>query len=143
MISEEEFKSLTEDLETVGHYVPTVRDMFQFLVGRKGYIRVDPENPKSWRGYAVVKLNEDQDVSSLHLDYFPEAGRFEAAIRELLSIKTMMFEGEKSQYEDLAKGFGLELQLTNTYWSSQFVITLPAEELIAEYDKYEALINKL
>lgn len=154
-MTEEEFKELTESLETVGHYVPTVRDMFQFLVDRKGYLRVDPENPKSWRGYAGVKLNENQllvegqdaDYSYWEmlapLDYFPEAGRFEVAIRELLSIKTMLDEKVISQYEDLAKGFGLELQLANTAFSAQFVITLPAEELIAEYEKYEALINKL
>ena len=142
-MTEEEFKDLTGSLETVGHYTPTVRDMFQFLVDRKGYFRVDPESPKAWRGYAGVKLNEGQDASDLHLDYFPEAGRFEAAIRELLSIKTTMDEKVISQYEDLAKGFGLELQLTATTWSAQFVITLPAEELIAEFEKYEALINKL
>ena len=142
-MTEEEFKELTESLETVGHYVPTVRDMFQFLVDRKGYFRVDPESPKAWRGYAGVKLNEDQDAAGLDLDYFPEAGRFEVAIRELLSIKTTMDEKVISQYEDLAKGFGLELQLTSTNWSAQFVITLPAEELIAEFEKYEALINKL
>jgi hypothetical protein len=154
-MTEEEFKELTGSLETVGHYTPTVRDMFQFLVDRKGYFRVDPENPKSWRGYAGVKLNENQllvegqdaDYSYWDmlapLDYFPEAGRFEVAIRELLSIKTMLDEKVISQYEDLAKGFGLELQMTNTAFSAQFVITLPAEELIAEYEKYEALINKL
>ena len=142
-MTEEEFKELTESLETVGHYTPTVRDMFQFLVDRKGYFRVDPESPKSWRGYAGVKLNEGEDAAGLDLDYFPEAGRFEAPIRELLSIKTMLDEKVTSQYEDLAKGFGLELQLTSTSFSAQFVITLPAEELIAEYEKYEALINKL
>ena len=142
-MTEEEFKELTESLETVGHYTPTVRDMFQFLVDRKGYLRVDPENPKAWRGYAGVKLNEGEDAAGLDLDYFPEAGRFEAAIRELLSIKTMLDEKVISQYEDLAREFGLELQLTSTNWSAQFVITLPAEELIAEFEKYEALINKL
>ena len=142
-MTEDQFKELTESLETVGHYTPTVRDMFQFLVDRKGYFRVDPESPKSWRGYAGVKLNEGEDAAGLDLDYFPEAGRFEAAIRELLSIKTMLDEKVISQYEDLAKGFGLELQMTSTSFSAQFVITLPAEELIAEYEKYEALINKL
>ena len=142
-MTEEEFKELTESLETVGHYTPTVRDMFQFLVDRKGYFRVDPESPKAWRGYAGVKLNEGEDAAGLDLDYFPEAGRFEAPIRELLSIKTTMDEKVISQYEDLAKGFGLELQLTSTAFSAQFVITLPAEELIAEFEKYEALINKL
>ena len=142
-MTEDQFKELTGSLETVGHYTPTVRDMFRFLVDRKGYFRVDPENPKAWRGYAGVKLNEGQDSSDLHLDYFPEAGRFEAAIRELLSIKTTLDEKVISQYEDLAKGFGLELQLTNTTWSAQFVITLPAEELIAEFEKYEEIINKL
>ena len=142
-MTEDQFKELTESLETVGHYTPTVRDMFQFLVDRKGYFRVDPESPKGWRGYAGVKLNEGEDAAGLDLDYFPEAGRFEAAIRELLSIKTTLDEKVISQYEDLAKGFGLELQLTSTSFSAQFVITLPAEELIAEYEKYEALINKL
>ena len=142
-MTEEEFKELTESLETVGHYTPTVRDMFQFLIDKKGYFRVHPESPKAWRGYAGVKLNEGEDAGGLDLDYFPEAGRFEAAIRELLSIKTTMDEKVISQYEDLAKGFGLELQLTSTAFSAQFVITLPAEELIAEYEKYEALINKL
>ena len=142
-MTEDQFKELTESLETVGHYVPTVRDMFQFLVDRKGYFRVDPESPKVWRGYAGVKLNEDQDAGGLDLDYFPEAGRFESAIREILCIKTMMDEKAISRYETMAKGFGLELQLTSTSFSAQFVITLPAEELIAEYEKYEALINKL
>ena len=142
-MTEEEFKDLTDSLETVGHYVPTVRDMFQFLVDRKGYFRVDPEDPKGWRGYAGVKLNEGEDAGGLDLDYFPEAGRFEAPIRELLSIKTLMDKKVISQYEDLAKGFGLELQLTATTFSAQFVITLPTEELIAEFEKYEALINKL
>ena len=142
-MTEDQFKELTESLETVGHYVPTVRDMFQFLVGRKGYYRVDPESPKAWRGYAGVKLNEGEDAAALDLDYFPEAGRFEAPIRELLSIKTTMDEKVISHYEDLAKGFGLELQLTSTAFSAQFVITLPAEELIAEFEKYEALVNKL
>ena len=142
-MTEDQFKELTGSLETVGHYTPTVRDMFQFLVDRKGYFRVDPESPKSWRGYAGVKLNEGEDAAGLDLDYFPEAGRFEAPIREILCSKTMMDEKVISQYEDLAKDFGLELQLTSTNWSAQFVITLPAEELIAEYEKYEALINKL
>jgi len=142
-MTEDQFKELTGSLETVGHYTPTVRDMFKFLVDRKGYFRVDSESPKAWRGYAGVKLNEDQDAGGLDLDYFPEAGRFEAAIREILCSKTMMDGKVISQYEDLAKGFGLELQLTSTTFSTQFVITLPAEELIAEYEKYEALINKL
>lgn len=142
-MTEDQFKELTESLETVGHYTPTVRDMFQFLIDKKGYFRVHPEDPKGWRGYAGVKLNEGEDAGGLDLDYFPEAGRFEAPIRELLSIKTLMDEKATSQYEDLAKGFGLELQLTNTAFSAQFVLTLPAEELIAEYEKYEALVNKL
>ena len=142
-MTEEEFKELTGSLETVGHYTPTVRDMFQFLVDRKGYLRVDPESPKVWRGYAGVKLNKGQDVGGLDLGYFPEAGRFEAAIRELLSNKTKLDEGDKSPYEDLANEFGLELQLTSTPFSAQFVVTLPAEELISEHEKHKALINKL
>lgn len=148
-MTEDQFKELTGSLETVGHYVPTVRDMFQFLVDRKGYLRVHPESPKAWRGYAGVKLNEGEDAGGLDLDYFPEAGRFEAPIKALLCSKTTMDEKATShtyevyQYEAMAKEFGLELQLTSTTWSAQFVLTLPAEELIAEFEKYEALVNKL
>ena len=142
-MTEDQFKDLTESLETVGHYTPTVRDMFQFLVDRKGYFRVHPEDPKAWRGYAGVKLNEGEDADGLDLDYFPEAGRFEAPIRELLCSKTLTDEKVRLQYETMAKGFGLELQLTRTDWSAQFVITLPAEELVAEYEKQKVLINKL
>ena len=142
-MTEGEFKELTGSLETVGHYTPTVRDMFQFLIDKKGYFRVHPEDPKGWRGYAGVKLNEGEDAAGLDLDYFPEAGRFEAPIKALLCSKTTMDEKVISQYETMAKGFGLELQLTSTDWSAQFVITLPAEELIAEFEKYEALVNKL
>ena len=142
-MTEDQFKDLTESLETVGHYTPTVRDMFQFLVDRKGYLRVHPEDPKAWRGYAGVKLNEGEDAAGLDLDYFPEVGRFESPIKALLCSKTLTDEKVRLQYETMAKGFGLELQLTSTDWSAQFVITLPAEELIAEFEKYEALVNKL
>lgn len=142
-MTEDQYKDLTDSLETVGHYVPSVRDMFQFLIDKKGYFRVDPEDPKGWRGYAGVKLNEGQDVDGLDLDYFPEVGRFEAPIRELLSNKTLTDEKVRLQYETMAKGFGLELQLTTTDWSAQFVLTLPAEELVAEYEKQKVLINKL
>jgi hypothetical protein len=136
-MTEEEFKELTGSLETVGHYTPTVRDMFQFLVDRKGHFRVDPESPKTWRGYAGVKLNKVRDVGGLDLDHFPEAGRFEAAINELLTASTG--SEDTTIYPKMAREFGLDLQLTST----QFVITLPAEELIAEHEKFKALINKL
>jgi hypothetical protein len=140
-MTEEEFKELTGSLETVGHYTPTVRDMFQFLVDRKGHFRVDPESPKVWRGYAGVKLNKGQDVGGLDLGYFPEAGRFEAAINELLTANTG--SEDMTIYPKMAREFGLDLQLTSTPFSAQFVITLPAEELIAEHEKHKALINKL
>ena len=142
-MTEDQYKDLTDSLETVGHYVPSVRDMFQFLTDKIGYLRVHPEDPKAWRGYAGVKLNEGEDADGLDLDYFPEVGRFESPIKALLCSKTLTDEKVRLQYETMAKGFGLELQLTATTFSTQFVITLPAEELIAEYEKYEALINKL
>lgn len=140
-MTEEEFKTLTEDLETVGHYTPTVRDMFQFLSERKGYFRVDPENPKVWRAYAGVKRSEGRETRLDSLDYFPEAGRFKEAIEELLTAD----EGGENMtiYPRMAREFGLELKLTFTDFTAQFVVTLPDWELKEEYEKYKALVNKL
>ena len=140
-MTEEEFKSLTDDLETVGHYTPTVRDMFRFLAEKKGYMRVDPENPKVWKGSAMAKKNRGSETNLVNLEYFPEAGRFEAAIEELLTAN----EGGEDMtiYPRIAREFGLELQMTFTAFSAQFIVTLTPDELIAEYEKYKELINKL
>lgn len=141
MISEEEFRNLSEDLETVGHYTPTVRDMFRFLAEKKGYMRVDPENPKVWKGSAMVKKNRECKPNLANLEYFPEAGRFEAAIEELLTAN----EGGEDMtiYPRMAREFGLELQMTFTTFTAQFIVTLTPDDLISEYEKYKALINKL
>ena len=140
-MTEEEFKSLAEDLETVGHYTPTVRDMFQFLSERKGYFIVDPENPKAWRAYAGVKRSEGRETQLDSLNYFPEAGRFEAAINELLTAN--YGSEDMTIYPRMAREFGLELKLTFTDFTAQFVITLPDWELNEEYERYKALVNKL
>lgn len=140
-MTEEEFKSLTEDLETVGHYIPTVRDMFRFLAEKKGYMRVDPENPKAWKGSAMSKKNKGSETNLVNLEYFPEAGRFKEAIEELLTAD----EGGENMtiYPRMAREFGLELQMAFTAFTAQFVVTLPEAELISEYEKYKALVNKL
>ncbi len=140
-MTEEQFKSLTETLETVGHYTPTVRDMFQFLSERKGYFIVDPQNPKAWRAYAGVKRSEGRETQLDSLDYFPEGGRFVSAISELLSV-THGGEDE-AIYQRMAMEFGLKLRLTLTDFSAQFVITLPDRKLKEEYERYKALVNKL
>jgi hypothetical protein len=140
-MTEEEFKSLTEDLETVGHYTPTVRDMFQFLADLKGYLRVDMDSPGTWRAYAGVKRNRGEEKDLDSLDYFPQGGRFEAAINELLSANTGI--EDMTVYPRMAREFGLDLQMTFTSFTAQFVVKLPDEELLAENEKYEALINKL
>jgi hypothetical protein len=140
-MTEEEFKSLTEDLETVGHYTPTVRDMFQFLADLKGYLRVDMDSPGTWRAYAGVKRNRGEEKDLDNLDYFPQGGRFEAAINELLSANTGI--EDMTVYPRMAREFGLDLQMTFTSFTAQFVVKLPDEELLKENEKYEALINKL
>jgi hypothetical protein len=140
-MTEEEFKSLTEDLETVGHYTPTVRDMFQFLADLKGYLRVDMDSPGTWRAYAGVKRNRGEEKDLDNLDYFPQGGRFEAAINELLTANTGI--EDMTVYPRMAREFGLDLQMTFTSFTAQFVVKLPDEELLKENEKYEALINKL
>lgn len=141
MITEDEFKTLTEDLETVGHYTPTVRDMLQFLANLKGYLRVDMDSPETWRAYAGVMRNQLKETAPDNLDYFPQGGRFEAAINELLTAN--WGSQDMTVYPKMAREFGLDLQMTFTSFSAQFVIKLPDEELLAENEKYEALINKL
>lgn len=140
-MTEEEFKSLTDSLETVGHYTPTVRDMFRFLAEKKGYMRVDPENPKAWMGSAMAMMNNGKNPDLANLEYFPEGGRFEAAAMELLTANHG--SEDLTVYPKMAREFGLELQMTFTTFTAQFVITLPAEELIAEFEKQKALVNKL
>ena len=75
MITEDEFKDLTETLEVVGHYDPSVKDMLT-------HIR---DSNSKWVGLSVeyLKIQEPAEYQSeIKSTNFPDSGRFEKAIRE-------------------------------------------------------------
>ena len=149
---EEEFKELLNSLETVGHYVPTVSDMFRHIRDQKNLLYVDPEDPQSWKGYVLVRTKEDFDPAyspssspekrimfSLDLDLFPGGGRYEDAIGKILEA---IGTAGGTHYVELAAHFGLRLiPGSETYRERSFVITLPPEETKKQSDIYQKLVH--
>ena len=77
MITEDEFKDLTDSLEVVGHYDPSVKDMLT-------HIR---DSNVKWVALSVeyLKIHEPAEYQSeIKSTNFPDSGRFEKAIREFL-----------------------------------------------------------
>ena len=77
MITEDEFKDLTDSLEVVGHYDPSVKDMLT-------HIR---DSDAKWVALSVeyLKIQEPAEYQSeIKSTNFPDSGRFEKAIREFL-----------------------------------------------------------
>ncbi len=77
MITEDEFKDLTDSLEVVGHYDPSVKDMLTHI--RDSY-------PK-WVGFHVKypkTPNPEECHSEIISTNFPGSGRFEKAIWEFM-----------------------------------------------------------
>jgi hypothetical protein len=75
MITEDEFKDLTDSLEVVGHYDPSVKDMLT-------HIR---DSNVKWVALSVeyLKIQEPAEYQSeIKSTNFPDSGRFEKAIRE-------------------------------------------------------------
>jgi hypothetical protein len=138
MISEEEFRNLTDDLQTVGAYCPTVRDMFIFVSEKKGLLRVDPENPKSWKGYAMVRSVPTKDFMKTIIGSFPEWGKFREAIEEIFKSTD---DDKTSNYVEMAASeFGLNLQVVVTTFEAYFILTLPNDEIRKEFEKQKELL---
>ncbi len=76
MITEDEFKDLTDSLEVVGHYDPSVKDMLTHI--RDSY-------PK-WVGFHVhyKEVKPEECHSEIISTNFPGSGRFEKAIWEFM-----------------------------------------------------------
>ena len=74
MITEGEFKDLTDSLEAVGHYDPSVKDMLTHI--RDSY--------PQWVGFHVhyKEVNPAEYKSEIISTNFPGSGRFEKAIHE-------------------------------------------------------------
>jgi hypothetical protein len=76
MITEDEFKDLTDSLEVVGHYDPSVKDMLT-------HIR---DSNVKWVGFSFhyKEVNPAEYESEIEPTNFPGSGRFEKAIREFV-----------------------------------------------------------
>jgi hypothetical protein len=74
MITEDEFKDLTDSLEVVGHYDPSVKDMLTHIKA----------SPVKWVHFSVhyKEVNPAEYKSEIKPTNFPGSGRFEKAIRE-------------------------------------------------------------
>ena len=104
MITEDEFKDLTDSLETVGHYDPSVKDMLDHI----------QSSPVKWAGFSVeyaTRLSEGnsfkQEIEKVKALNIPGIGRFEKAIWEfaenldkfypLVEERGMRLEGGKGE----------------------------------------------
>ena len=54
MITEDEFKDLTDSLETVGHYDPSVKDMLDHI----------QSSPVKWAGFSVRSEEHTSELQS-------------------------------------------------------------------------------
>ena len=98
MITEDEFKDLTDSLEVVGHYDPSVKDMLT-------HIR---DSDAKWVGLSVeyLKIHEPAEYQSeIKSTNFPDSGRFEKAIRE--------FWMHPNAFSTVIEEMGMSLSITN------------------------------
>lgn len=97
MITEDEFKELTDALEGVGHYDPSVKDMIT-------HIR---DSDSKWVGFSIEYTSTEirgehkyrDKVKSVKAINLPEAGRFEKAIYE--------FSADPDKFLPLIEGMGM------------------------------------
>ena len=98
MITEDEFKDLTDSLEVVGHYDPSVKDMLT-------HIR---DSDSKWVGlsFEYLKIQEPAEYQSeIKSTNFPDSGRFEKAIRE--------FWMNPNAFSSVIEEMGMSLSITN------------------------------
>jgi hypothetical protein len=98
MITEDEFKDLTDSLEVVGHYDPSVKDMLT-------HIR---DSDVKWVALSVeyLKIQEPAEYQSeIKSTNFPDSGRFEKAIRE--------FWMNPNDFSTVIEEMGMSLSNTN------------------------------
>ena len=95
MITEDEFKDLTETLEVVGHYDPSVKDMLAHIRGSYAK-RV---------GFSVHfrEVKPAEYKSEIKPTNFPGSGRFEKAIHE--------FATRPDKFSSILEEMGMKLNV--------------------------------
>ena len=141
MITPEEYRDLTDSLEGVGHYDPSVGDFFRHL-SQSDIMHLDPESPHAWAGWVGIYTSADKplevETTPKLYGFFQskrpvEWGRYTKATQELLRVDL------QSDHEALALTFGLEFELKGDGWGVQVFISLPKEE----QEKYSKEYGKL
>ena len=135
MITPEEFRDLTDVLEGVGHYDPSVGDLFRHI-NQSDLIHLDEDNPQSWVGWVAFYTSGDKpfevEFSPKSIPHYVkrpiEWGRYTKAIQELLRVDL------KEEHEALAKTHNLEFELQGDGWGLQVMISTP-KDLRNEYFK--------
>ena len=117
MITEDEFKALTDSLEVVGHYDPSVKDMLTHIKA----------SPGKWVGFSIEytdktyliretddkKIN-DKKIFTVKTGNLSESGRFEKAILE--------FAADPDKFSSLAEEMGMRIENTKTSYSHEVII---------------------
>lgn len=135
MITPEEFRDLTDVLEGVGHYDPSVGDLFRHI-NQSDLIHLDEDNHQSWVGWVAFYISGDKpfevEFSPKSIPHYVkrpiEWGRYTKAIQELLRVDL------KEENEALAKTHNLEFELQGDGWGLQVLISIP-KDLRNEYFK--------
>lgn len=130
MITPEEFRDLTEALEGVGHYDPSVDDLFRHIA-QSDVVHLDPESPHAWAGWVGIcsSANNPLEVETTPKLYGSfqskrpiQWGRYTKAIQEILRVDLQL------DHETLAKTHGLVFELQGDSWNLQAYISLPKDK---------------
>ena len=111
-ITDEEFKALTDALEGVGHYDPSVKDMLT-------HIR---DSDLKWVGFSieytstVTREYPHRKIQSVKAINLPEAGRFEKAIYE--------FAADPDKFLPLIEEMGMLPSDSANYGGREIILAL-------------------
>ena len=112
MITEDEFKALTDSLEAVGHYDPSVKDMMTHIKA----------SPGKWVGFTIEYTSTSIGEEHKHRDKIhavlarnlSESGRFEKAILE--------FAADPDKFSSIAEEMGMRIENTKTSYSHEVIV---------------------
>ena len=112
MITEDEFKALTDALEGVGHYDPSVKDMLT-------HIR---DSDLKWVGFSieytstVTREYPHRKIQRVKAINFPEAVRFGKAIFE--------FAADPDKFSSLIEEMGMNLTDSTGYTGREIILSM-------------------
>jgi len=127
MITPEEFRDLTDALEGVGLYDPSVDDLFRHIA-QSDVVHLDLDSAQAWTGWVGFSTTGDKPLEvEMSPKALPTLGakrpiedkRYSKAIQDLLRVDLQL------HHETLAKTHGLVFELQGDGWGIQAFISLP------------------